>query len=133
MRICIRFAGDNDFITTMRVVMEVVRLRIKEESFSEDWGHGKPSELVLPLTVPAWMTDKDKLSLFVNQIIYGVYLGFQNNFEYGAVGDMKTYLCIGPDDILFDEEIDAFTNRNNDAAVYDTELEDSADYPIYSI
>jgi hypothetical protein len=92
---------------------------------------------VQPLLVPDWILDKEKLSQFVNHIIYGMYLGFQNDFApergYGDPAKTKEYLIIGPADILFDEEIDLFTNRNSDGAVYDTELEYPGNNPIYCI
>ncbi len=135
MRIFIRFAGDNDFINTVFGVMEIVRLRIRQENLPGKWCRTcLGPDLGQPLTVPDWMMDKQKLAEFVNQIIYGIYLGFQSDFcRGGGLVDLREYLRIGPEDILFDKEIDLFTNRNHDAAVYDTRLEDLEDYPIYCI
>ena len=129
MKIFIRFAGDNDFINTMWPVMEVIRLRILHENLQRSNG-----SFIHPVQIPPWIMDKDKVVEFVNRIIYAMYLGFQADFELRGRGtNTEEYLTIEAKDVLYDKEVDAFTNYNHDGAVYDTDMESYGLSPIYAV
>lgn len=92
-KIAIRF-GDNDFYNCFEGVLQTLDNAFKY--------HGK-----LP-------TDKKLLCVIINQLIYGHYLLFQNQFEYNEEKDgviskrTKQYLQITPEKILINEEVDNF-------------------------
>ena len=94
MKIAIKF-GDNDFYNCFTGVLKT--LLEAKKWYSE-----------LP-------TDKEKLSIIINEISYGCYLLFQNQFEYGKEYTTKTiditlkeYLKISPKNILLNEEVDEY-------------------------
>jgi len=91
MKLAIRF-GDNDFYNAFYGILEAI-------GNSNKW---RKEEL----------KDKEKLCLIINQISYGMYLLYQNRFEYNEEksGNLcertKNYLQIEPDQIYIDKEVD---------------------------
>lgn len=93
MKIAIKF-GDNDFYGTFHGVLQTI---LSAKAFK-----GRMVE------------DKEQLCEIINQISYGMYLLYQNQFEYnierlgGVCESTKDWLQISPDRLLLNEEVDIY-------------------------
>ena len=98
MKIAIKF-GDNDFYNCFYGILETIKN-------AECWNNNITR-------------DKEKLCKIINQISYGIYLLYQNSFEYNEEKDgnlcerTKNYLQITSDKILIDEEVDTYLKEIN--------------------
>ena len=122
MKIAIKF-GDNDFYNCFTGV-----LRTLLEAYK--WNDRLPK-------------DKKQLSIIINEISYGCYLAFQNQFSYNEekkLNDIcertKEYLQIKPSQILINEEVDAYLKSdefmNSETFILDTDLDYEGNNPIYT-
>lgn len=112
MKIAIKF-GDNDFYNCFFGVLKTL--------LSAYQHCGK-----LP-------TDKKQLCVVINEISYGHYLLFQNQFEYNEEVNgkvctrTKDWVQITPKQILLGDEIDAYIKKvewgNSETFILDTDLE----------
>lgn len=120
MKIAIKF-GDNDFYNCFYGVLETIKN-------ARNWNN-KLTE------------NKEELCKIINEISYGVYLLYQNSFEYndeksGNVCDRtKKWLQITPDRILVNEEVTKYLKEvewdNSETYVFDSDL-DFNNEPIFS-
>jgi len=98
-KLAIRF-GDNDFGNCFRGLLKTLSNAYKYNN-------------------RAIITDKQKLCLIINELSYGHYLLFQNQFEYNeeAAGILnqhtKDYLQITPEKLMINEEVDKFLSEND--------------------
>lgn len=90
-KLLIKF-GDNDFYNTFYALLETIL-------HAHEYG-GK-----LPFT-------KAQICLIINELSYGHYLLFQNQFDYADGGNTKNYLQIDESQIYIDEEVDEFLKEN---------------------
>ena len=121
MKIAIKF-GDNDFYNCFYGVLETIKNARK-------W-NDKVTE------------DKEQLCKIINEISYGLYLLYQNSFEYNneKSGELdnhtKQYLQITPDQILINEEVVEYLQEvewdNSDTYVFDSDLDFDNNSPIFS-
>lgn len=121
MKIAIKF-GDNDFYNCFTGVLTTLLAAYK-------WNESLP-------------TDKEKLCKIINEISYGCYLAFQNQFNYNEekTGQLcqrtKEYLQIKPTQILLNEEVDAYLKSdafmNSETFILDTDLDYPGNNPIYT-
>lgn len=95
-RFAIRFSGDNDFIGTLKPFVETLADKIFYGNWSE-------------------ITKEDIVNLF-NEHGYSFYCMYQSH-TYEPDIKMKDYLKIKVSDVMFDEEIDSFTNYNHDGYI----------------
>jgi hypothetical protein len=110
MKIAIKF-GDNDFYNCFYGVLETIKN-------ARQWNN-KITE------------DKEQLCKIINEISYGLYLLYQNSFEYNKEksGNIckktKKYLQITSDQILINEEVTKYLKEvnwnNSDTYVFDSE------------
>ena len=122
MKIAIKF-GDNDFYNCFTGVLKTVLEAYK-------WQGG----MVL---------DKARFCMIINEISYGCYLLFQNQFSYNEekTGNIcqrtKDYLKIKPEQILINEEVDAYLASdafmNSETFILDTDLDFENNTPVYSV
>ena len=121
MKIAIKF-GDNDFYNCFTGVLKTLLEAYK-------WTDKLP-------------TDKEKLCMIINEISYGCYLLFQNQFSYNdeKTGELcqrtKQYLMISPNQILVNEEVDAYLKSdafmNSETFILDTDLDYPGNNPVYT-
>lgn len=121
MKIAIKF-GDNDFYNCFTGVLKTLYEAYK-------WQDKLPE-------------DKEKLCKIINEISYGCYLAFQNQFSYNdeKSGEFcertKLYLQIKPEQILLNEEVDAYLASdafmNSETFILDTFLDYPGNNPIYA-
>lgn len=121
MEIAIKF-GDNDFYNCFYGVLETIKNARK-------W-NDKVTE------------DKEQLCKIINEISYGLYLLYQNSFEYNneKSGELdnhtKQYLQITPDQILINEEVVKYLQEvewdNSETYVFDSDLDYNNNTPIFS-
>ncbi len=121
MKIAIKF-GDNDFYNCFYGVLETIKNARK-------W-NDKVTE------------DKEQLCKIINEISYGLYLLYQNSFEYNneKSGELdnhtKQYLQITPDQILINEEVVKYLQEvewdNSETYVFDSDLDYNNNTPIFS-
>ena len=120
MKIAIKF-GDNDFYNTFEGVLQTLNAAFK-------W-YGK-----LP-------KDKGKLCVVINNISYGCYLLFQNQFDYNEemsgleCNRTKLYVQIKESMLFVDDELKDidWSNTNGDIFVLDTDLDYENNKPTYSV
>ncbi len=90
-RLYVRFAGDNDFGTTIRAFVEAIAPRI----FYEDWKN---------------ITKEQIVNLF-NATSFSLYCLHQNHTQFFKGEErLKDYLQIEEKDVMFDDESDDFLN-----------------------
>lgn len=110
MKILIDF-HDNDFQRTFEGILEIIRLANNEKICQTD--------TELNLTKEQWCE-------VINKISYGMYLLYQNLFEYENDSTEK-YLKITTDRIYLNEEVDKFIQDgrggNYSTFVYDSTLD----------
>jgi hypothetical protein len=122
MKIAIKF-GDNDFYNCFTGVLKTLLNAYRHTG-----------------TLP---TDKEQLCEIINQISYGHYLLFQNQFEYNDEGNGKlcsrtyNYLQINSSKILINDEVDKYLVdeedfRNGETFILDTDLDYPGNDAIYS-
>lgn len=121
MKIAIKF-GDNDFYNTFKGVLETLNGAYK-------WTDRLPVK-------------KAELCKMINEISYGCYLLYQNQFSYndekqGEVCERtKRYLQITPEKILIDKEVDEYLATvewdNSETFILDTDLNFPNNNPIYT-
>jgi hypothetical protein len=121
MKIAIKF-GDNDFYNCFYGVLETIKNAIK-------WNDKVT-------------TDREQLCKIINEISYGLYLLYQNSFEYNEEksGDLhprtKEYLKITPDQILINDEVVNYLSgiewANSEVYVFDSDLDFENNTPIFS-
>lgn len=122
MKIAIRF-GDNDFYSTWNNVMET--LQVAYDTYGE-----------LPST-------KEKLLLMINNVSYGFYLLFQNQFKYHEEAELKVsstkeYLIMTENELLLNEEVDEYLESlipfggidNSSTFILDTDLHNNNVYCV---
>lgn len=86
--------------------------------------------------------DKDQLCKIINEISYGIYLLYQNSFEYNEEesGNLSTktklYLEITSDQILLNEEVTKYLNEtewdNSETFIFDSTLDYSNNKCIFT-
>ena len=121
MKIAIKF-GDNDFYNCFSGVLKTILEAYK-------WTESLPK-------------DKTHLCKIINEISYGCYLLYQNQFDYNdeASGELcertKKYLQITPERILLNEEVDEYLAKvdwdNSETFILDTDLDYKNNNPIYT-
>jgi hypothetical protein len=121
MKIAIKF-GDNDFYNCFTGVLKTLLEAYK-------WNDRLPIK-------------KAELCKAINEISYGCYLLFQNQFSYNEEksGELcqrtKDYLQIKPSQILINEEVDAYIKSdafmNSETFILDTDLDYEGNNPIYT-
>lgn len=121
MKIAIKY-GDNDFYNCFTGVLKTILEAYK-------WQGG----MVL---------DKARLCIIINEISYGCYLLFQNQFSYneeksGEINKRtKDYLQIKPSQILINEEVKAYLESdefmNSETFILDTDLDYEGNNPVYT-
>lgn len=121
MKIAIKF-GDNDFYNCFYGILETIKNARK-------W-NDKVTK------------NKEELCKIINEISYGLYLLYQNSFEYNEEksGELcsrtKEYLQITPDQILIDEEVVTYLQEvewdNSEVFVFDSDLDFANNYPIFT-
>lgn len=121
MKIAIKF-GDNDFYNCFYGVLETIKNARK-------WNN-KVTE------------NKEELCKIINEISYGLYLLYQNSFEYNEEksGELfnrtKKYLQITPDQILLNEEVVKYLQEvewdNSDTFIFDSDLDYENNTAIFS-
>lgn len=88
-------------------------------------------------------SNKEHLAKMINEISYGCYLLFQNQFEYneeksGEPNDkIREYLKIKPENILIDKEVDDYINdnrsfSNGETFILDLYIDYPGNNPIYT-
>jgi hypothetical protein len=93
-KFCVRFAGDNDFINTVEPFVKFIAVDVLyNESFS-----------------------KAKIVELFNNHAYSLYILNQSR-DKKEDQSYKEYLKITEAEVLFDEEIDQFTNWNHDGCL----------------
>ena len=121
MKIAIKF-GDNDFYNCFYGVLETIKNARK-------WNDNVTE-------------DKKKLCKIINEISYGLYLLYQNSFEYNEEksGNIckrtKEYLQITPDQILINDEVTKYLSEvewdNSDTYLFDSDLDFENNCPIFT-
>ena len=121
MKIAIKFC-DNDFYQCFYGVLETIKNARK-------WND--------KVTM-----DKDQLCKIINEISYGIYLLYQNSFEYNEEesGNLSTktklYLEITSDQILLNEEVTKYLNEtewdNSETFIFDSTLDYSNNKCIFT-
>ena len=121
MKIAIKF-GDNDFYNCFYGVLETIKNARK-------WNDNVTE-------------DKEKLCNIINEISYGLYLLYQNSFEYNQeksgilCSHTKKNLQIKPDQILINEEVSKYLLEvewdNSDTYIFDSNLDFDNNVPIFS-
>lgn len=121
MKIAIKF-GDNDFYNCFYGVLETIKNAKK-------W-NDRVTE------------NKEELCKIINEISYGLYLLYQNSFEYNEEksGELcnrtKVYLQITPDQILINEEVVKYLEEvewdNSQTFVFDSDLDFENNTAIFS-
>jgi hypothetical protein len=121
MKIAIKF-GDNDFYNCFTGVLKTLLEAYK-------WNDKLPVK-------------KDELCIIINEISYGCYLAFQNQFSYNEekTGEIcqrtKDYLKIKPEQILINEEVVAYLKSdafmNSETFILDTDLDYPGNNPVYT-
>ena len=125
MQIAIKF-GDNDFQATFKGVLAILL-----DGF--EYNNNLPSS-------------KKELVIIINEIIVGVYLSHQNQFEHSHSGKtmdeyiehIRKYLTIKEKHILLNEEVQQYINEEleeseygfGDLYILDTDLINSPHNPI---
>ena len=120
MKIAIKF-GDNDFYNCFSGVLKTILEAHK-------WTESLPK-------------DKTLLCKIINEISYGCYLLYQNQFKYNEEksGELcertKQYLQITPERILLDKEVDEYLAEvdwdNSETFILDTDLNYENNNPVY--
>jgi hypothetical protein len=121
MKIAIKF-GDNDFYNSFTGVLKTLLEAYK-------WQDKLPE-------------DKEKLCKIINEISYGCYLLFQNQFSYNEEksGELclrtKEYLQIKSSQILINKEVNEYLTSdaffNSETFILDTDLNYEGNNPIYT-
>ena len=121
MKIAIKF-GDNDFYNCFYGILETIKNARK-------WNDNVTE-------------NKDELCNIINEISYGLYLLYQNSFEYNEEingtlnAKTKGYLQIRPDQILINEEVVKYLEEvewdNSDTYIFDSDLDYENNTPIFS-
>jgi hypothetical protein len=107
-RLYVRFAGDNDFSTTVKAFVEAIAPRV----LLGEWGD---------------ITKEEIVKLF-NDSAYVLYTLHQKHNLKIDSSDLTTYLMITVKDIYFDDEVDNFTNYNGDGCLAVLEYDKIAYY-----
>ena len=90
-KLYVRFAGDNDFGTTVRAFVEAIAPRI----FYDDWKE---------------ITKEQIVNLF-NTTSFSLYCLHQNRYQFFKEEErLKDYLQIEEKDVMFDDESNDFLN-----------------------
>jgi hypothetical protein len=95
-QIYIRFAGDNDFITTVQAFVKTIAPRVFFENID---------------------ITKAKIVELFNEHAYSIYVLHQSNYEKTPREDLKEYLRIEEKDVYFDDEVKEFTDYNHDGCL----------------
>lgn len=121
MTIAIHF-GDNDFINTYEPLGKILLQAFRNGSLDES-------------------TSKEKIVFIVNQLIYGVYVLFQNNCKYEeekdfSISNTKEYLQITTENVMLDDEAYQYLEtmrsvQNREVLVVDTNIDYLGNTPVY--
>lgn len=114
--------GDNDFVKTYEPLGEILLQAFRKGLLDES-------------------TSKEKITFIINQLVYGVYVLFQNNCKYEeeksfCVSNTKEYLQITTDNIMLDDEaydyLETMKNiPNREVLVIDTNMDYEGNTPVY--
>jgi hypothetical protein len=92
----VRFAGDNDYINTVRAFVEAIAPKVLFDTWRD--------------------ISKEEIVELFNNHAFSLYALHQCWVTH-ADERLRSYLKIEVKDVYFDEEIDEFTNYNNDGCL----------------